>query len=85
MLCVVQWETFEAKRGAKPVYRQLAEFITAQIRDGNLPAGAQLPPERQLADLVGVSVDTVRSAMAALREDGLVETGHGTGTFVKET
>lgn len=79
----VTWEDFEAKRGATPVYRQLAQWITAQIKSGKLEKGAQIPAERRLAELVGVSVDTVRNAMAALREDGLVETGHGTGTFVR--
>jgi DNA-binding GntR family transcriptional regulator len=65
------------------VYRQLADWIAAEIGAGNLEQGAQIPAERRLAELVGVSVDTVRAAMAALRDDGLVETGHGAGTFVK--
>jgi GntR family transcriptional regulator len=83
VLTMVRWETFEGKRGATPVYRQLADFIAGQIEGGHLEAGAQIPAERRLAELVGVSVDTVRAAVAALREAGLVETGHGTGTFVK--
>lgn len=79
----VRWETFEARRGATPVYRQFADWIAAEIEAGHLDHGAQIPAERRLAELVGVSVDTVRAAMAALRDAGLVETGHGTGTFVK--
>lgn len=78
----VAWEDFEARRGATPVYRQLAQWIAGEIEAGRLEKGAQIPAERRLAELVGVSVDTIRNAMSALREDGLVETGHGTGTFV---
>lgn len=65
------------------MYRQFADWIAAEIEAGHLPSGAQIPAERRLADLTGISVDTVRAAMAALRERGLVETGHGTGTFVR--
>lgn len=79
----VRWEAFEARRGATPVYRQLADWIAAEIKAGHLEHGAQIPAERRLAELVGVSVDTIRAAMAALREMGLIETGHGVGTFVK--
>jgi len=65
------------------VYRQLADWIALQISEGNLDHGAQIPAERRLAELVGVSVDTVLAAMAALREACRAETGHGTGTFVR--
>jgi GntR family transcriptional regulator, regulator for abcA and norABC len=78
----VQWEDFEARRGATPMYRQLADWIEARIKDGSFQPGDQVPAERRLAELLGLSVDTVRAAMAVLRERGLVETGHGTGTFV---
>lgn len=80
---MINWEEFEPQRGATSTYRQLADWLAAQIEAGNLPKGAQIPAERRLAELVGVSVDTVRSAMAALRDMGLVETAHGLGTFVK--
>lgn len=79
----VRWESFEARRGAKPVYRQLADYIEAEIKAGHLESGNQIPAERRLAEMTRVSVDTVRGAMAVLREAGLIETGHGVGTFVK--
>jgi GntR family transcriptional repressor for pyruvate dehydrogenase complex len=54
------------------------------IRLGVYPLGSTLPPERELAGLLGVSRATLREAMAALREAGLVETrrGRGGGTVV---
>ena len=78
----VHWDEFESKRGATPVYRQLAGWIAKRIADGSLEPGDQIPAERRFAEMTGLSVDTVRSAMGALCEAGLVETGHGTGTFV---
>ncbi len=60
------------------VYRVVAE----QIAQGELPPGAQLPSERSLCDQLHVSRTTVRRALAALSEDGLVESAPGRGTFV---
>ena len=51
---------------------------------GLLRAGDRLPAETQLAAALGISAATLRSALAILREAGLVETrrGRGGGTFV---
>lgn len=78
----VSWGTFEPHRGLVPYYRQLAEFIEARIKDGSLQPGDGLPSERELADLTGLSVDTVRAALDVLRSAGLVATARGIGTFV---
>src|ERR1700753_1866513 len=60
------------------------ERLGQSIRLGVLAAGEQLPPERELADTFGVSRVTLREAIKALREGGLVESrrGRGGGTFV---
>src|ERR1700733_11704791 len=60
------------------------ERLAQRIRGGVLPDGEQLPPERELADTFGVSRVTLREAIKALREGGLVESkrGRGGGTFV---
>lgn len=51
---------------------------------GLLRPGDQLPRETKLARALGISVVTLRGALAILREAGLVETrrGHSGGTFV---
>src|ERR1700689_3782075 len=57
----------------------------AQIIGLGVPAdGEQPPPERDLADTFGVSRVTLREAIKALREGGLVESkrGRGGGTFI---
>jgi GntR family transcriptional regulator len=60
------------------VYRLVADRIT----QGELAPGAQLPSERMLCDQLQVSRTTVRRALAALTEDGLIESAPGRGTFV---
>jgi GntR family transcriptional regulator, transcriptional repressor for pyruvate dehydrogenase complex len=60
------------------------ERLAQSIRLGVLVEGDQLPPERELADRFGVSRMTLREAIRALRDAGLVESrrGRGGGTFV---
>jgi DNA-binding LacI/PurR family transcriptional regulator len=61
---------------------QIRRRIALLVADGELRAGAQLPAVRTLAQQLGVSVNTVRSAYARLEADGLVQTRHGVGTVV---
>jgi GntR family transcriptional repressor for pyruvate dehydrogenase complex len=65
-------------------FEACVEQLATAIRLGVYPRGTTLPPERDLADLLGVSRATLREAMAALRQAGLVETtrGRGGGTVV---
>ena len=60
------------------------ERLAQSIRLGVLADGEQLPPERELADTFGVSRVTLREAIKALREGGLLESrrGRGGGTFI---
>jgi GntR family transcriptional regulator len=70
-------------RGAS-LAAQTLEILSDRIRHGVYPAGAQLPPENQLAAEFSVSRATVRSAMTALAQQGLVARRHGVGTFVSQ-
>ncbi|SDV01799.1 transcriptional regulator, GntR family [Microlunatus sagamiharensis] len=60
------------------------ERLATAIRLGVYPYGSTLPPERELAGLLGVSRATVREAIGALRAAGMVRTtrGRGGGTVV---
>lgn len=78
----VTWADFEPRRGLTPYYRQLSAFVEARIKAGDLQPGDGLPSERELADLTGLSVDTVRQAYAVLREAGLIATAKGIGSFI---
>jgi len=65
-------------------FEACVEQLATTIRLGVYPRGSTLPSERDLAERLGVSRATLREAMAALREAGLVETtrGRGGGTVV---
>lgn len=65
-------------------FEACVEQLATAIRLGVYPRGATLPPERELARRLGVSRASLREAMVALREAGLVETtrGRGGGTVV---
>lgn len=56
--------------------------LRAEILGGALAAGSDLPGERGLAETLGVSRLTLRSAIARLETEGLVESVHGSGTRV---
>lgn len=70
--------------GQGPRYKQLSRHIALAISEGRLPPDSQIPPERDLAELAGVSRVTVRNAIAKLVADGLVEQQRGAGSFVRE-
>jgi GntR family transcriptional regulator, transcriptional repressor for pyruvate dehydrogenase complex len=65
-------------------FEQAVERLAEAIRVGALANGERLPSERDLADLMQVSRTTLREALAALRDAGLVQTRRGRvgGTFV---
>src|SRR6266540_59264 len=66
------------------LYEQVAGQVTDLVARGEFKPGDRLPPERDLAKLLGVSRPTVREAMIALEMAGLVEVRVGSGTFVTD-
>lgn len=68
----------------KPIYQQLFEQISAQILNGELENGYCLPPIRQAAHELSISVITVKKAWEELERCGLIHTITGKGCFVAE-
>jgi DNA-binding transcriptional MocR family regulator len=66
-----------------PLYARLAISIEHAIDDGTLAPGAKLPPQRNLAFDIGVTIGTVSRAYAIVRERGLVSGEVGRGTYVR--
>lgn len=62
--------------------RDLAAGLRAAIMSGEIPVGARLPPQRELALLVSVGRTTVVTAYNLLRGESLVEMTQGAGTWV---
>ena len=65
-----------------PIYEQITRQIKAQILDGTLEAGQQLPSIRALASSLRVSAITTKRAYADLESQGFIETVQGKGSFV---
>jgi len=65
------------------LYEQVAEQISRWIADNGLGAGDRLPPERELAQHLGVSRATLSQALVALEVVGAVAVRHGDGTVVR--
>jgi GntR family transcriptional regulator, transcriptional repressor for pyruvate dehydrogenase complex len=61
---------------------QIVDLLTEAIVDGRYPPDSSLPPERNLAEQLGVNRTSLRQALSRLEQLGLVETQHGRGTVV---
>jgi len=75
--------TFEPVKRTR-VYAEVASQISRLIEAGRVKPGDRLPPERELAEMFGVSRTSVRDAIRVLEMRGLVEPRHGEGTVVKQ-
>ena len=65
-------------------FRQIADVLRDEIRTGRLAPGERLPSERELIEAYGAARGTVRQALAILGEEGLTDTQHGRGVFVRQ-
>ncbi|MET7303606.1 GntR family transcriptional regulator [Embleya sp. NPDC005575] len=66
-----------------PAYVVIAEKIRDMIESGTLSKGTKLPSERELCEEYGVSGITARAAVDVLKNEGLVESRRGSGTYVR--
>ena len=66
-----------------PLYLQLARHLRRLIGEGTLRPDEALPAERDLAERLNVSRVTLRKALRALVEDGLLDQRPRAGTFVR--
>ena len=63
-------------------YEKVVNYIQSEIRKGNLQRGERLPPERDLAELLGVSRNSVREALRTMSLMGFISSVHGAGNFL---
>jgi GntR family transcriptional regulator len=67
---------------ARPLYQQIVDGVKTLIARGDLREGMTLPPVRQVANNLGVNLNTIAIAYRQLQEDGLVRVRHGSGAVV---
>ena len=65
------------------VYEHVINQIQEMVMDDRLKKGDKLPPERELAELLGVSRTSIREALRALQVMGLIESKQGEGNFIR--
>lgn len=68
--------------GAGSLQEQVRRAILREISDSRYAVGTQLPTEKEYAERQGVSLITVRNALASLVQAGYIERASGRGTFV---
>jgi DNA-binding transcriptional regulator YhcF (GntR family) len=73
------------RKSGIPYYIQLKEQIRKQITQGSWPTGTKLPTERELAEELGVSRNTVSQAYKELETEGVLSSTQGRGTFVADS
>nr|WP_237048401.1 PLP-dependent aminotransferase family protein [Lentzea guizhouensis] len=70
------------KNGARQGSADLAAAIRLLVADGRLPVGTRLPSERELTDVLPVSRTTITTALDQLRDEGLVASRRGAGSWI---
>lgn len=68
---------------SQPYFQSIADQISQAVLRGELKPGEQLPPQRQLADKLGVSLPTVSRAYEELARRGFTAGQTGRGTFIR--
>ncbi len=73
-----------SRKSGVPLYVQLKEKIRQQVESGSWSPGFKLPTERELANLLGISRNTVSQAFRELEAEGILTVVQGKGTFLAE-
>ncbi|GAA1794283.1 hypothetical protein GCM10009735_27840 [Actinomadura chokoriensis] len=70
--------------GPVPKYAQLASILRRRIESGALAPGDPIPSETALEGEFGLARGTIRKAVAMLREEGVIVTTRGKGSYVAD-
>jgi DNA-binding transcriptional regulator YhcF (GntR family) len=74
--------TIDPNNTQRAIYLQVADSIRLLIAKREFPKGSALPPVRQVAADLGVSLNTISLAYRELEKEGLVKVRHGSGAIV---
>lgn len=77
------FRTINTDRGGTTA-EEVVSRLQEMIQKGDLSPGDRLPPERDLAKLLGVSRPTLRAGIRSLTAVGILQSRQGAGTFVAE-
>lgn len=74
----------EASMTKTAKYQQIVDWIQERLDSGELRSGDRLEPEKEIGARFGISRQTVRHALSLLAQEGVLETVHGSGSYVKD-
>jgi len=74
----------DISKGSAPVYERLVTALEGDVRDGRLVPGDRLPPQRDLAHRLSLSVGTVSRAYVEAERRGFISSHVGRGSFVAD-
>lgn len=72
------------RHGVQPLYQGVVQALAELITTGALPPGTRLPPERDLAEICGLSRVTIRKAISQLAAQQVLVQRQGSGTYVAQ-
>ncbi len=70
---------------SKPIYLAIADAITHDVEGGTLPSGTRLPPQRDLAWRLGVTLGTITRAYKEAEGRGLLAGEVGRGSYIRKS
>ncbi|MCC6198049.1 MAG: GntR family transcriptional regulator [Burkholderiales bacterium] len=73
---------FHGQRADAPKHARLRTAIVEAVEAGDLPTGTKMPGERELSQILGVSLGTTQKALGRLVDEGFLVRRQGHGTFV---
>ncbi len=73
-----------ASRQRPALAERIYHLIRGRISNGDYPANEKLPPEKALSEEFGVSRPVIRAALERLRDQGLIHSRQGAGSYVRQ-
>ncbi|MFE6065945.1 GntR family transcriptional regulator [Streptomyces sp. NPDC056525] len=67
----------------RPPYVQVAEYLRRQIQSGELGPGDKVPSSRELQEKFGLASATIQNAFRLLKNEGLIYSVQGRGSFIR--
>lgn len=74
----------ESRHDRRPPYQHAADELRRDILQGRIKPGEQVPPVRLLTERFHLASMTIRNALDVLRDEGLIYTIHGRGSYVTD-
>ena len=69
-------------KSSKAMHKQIVDYISAKVANGDWTVGSKLPPQRELAKIFGVNRSTIINAMETLKSYGIIDADYGGGTRI---